>query len=286
MAGEELGSAPALLGLYVRALAPRRAVTGAPVPERRVVLREVPVDRDHLRRYAEVCGFRDRERLPVTYPHLVAFPLAMSLMTRKDFPFPLLGLVHIANRIEQHRPIAAADRLSYEVWIRQPYEHPRGTAFEVVAEAADGDGPAWWSVSTYLRRGGTPDRRAPHPEPPDEIGDAAVIDRRWEVPASTGRAYATVSGDRNPIHLHPLTARLFGFPRALAHGMWTKARCLAALDDVLPDAFTTQTVFRAPLLLPATVRFRAALDAPGWAFDICGAESGRRHLRGSVSPFG
>ena len=80
----------------------------------------------------------------------------------------------------------------------------------------------------------------------------------WRVPGDLGRRYAAVSGDRNPIHLHALSAKAFGFPRAIAHGMWTKARCLAALR--LPDALTAEVRFKQPILLPSTVTFGEADD--------------------------
>ena len=75
----------------------------------------------------------------------------------------------------------------------------------------------------------------------------------WRLGGDLGRRYAAVSGDRNPIHLHALTAKPFGFPRAIAHGMWTKARCLAALEGRLPDAFSVDVRFRKPILLPGRV---------------------------------
>ncbi|MCZ2528052.1 MaoC family dehydratase [Streptomyces sp. HB2AG] len=324
----ELTAPPGLLGPYVRALVPKRG--GGPAPERRMVLREAATDPRKLERYAEVCGFTRRDRLPATYPHLVAFPLAMSLMARRDFPLPMLGLVHIANRIEQLRPVGAGERLTHHVWTRQPRPHPRGTSFEVVAEADDGTATVWRSVSTYLSRS----RRPPAPEPhtavpgaeapdtrdtdagypdaaaPDTAADtsaAAVVDEHWDVGGSAGRSYASVSGDRNPIHLHALTARAFGFPRAVAHGMWTKARCLAALETLLPDAHRVEVVFRAPVLLPAHVRFHASVrtagpgadgtgtgigtgtgtgTGTGWDFRLHGTGSGREHLRGTVTPLG
>jgi hypothetical protein len=51
----------------------------------------------------------------------------------------------------------------------------------------------------------------------------------WRLAGNLGRRYGAVSGDRNPIHLYPVTAKAFGFPTNIAHGMWTKARSLAAL---------------------------------------------------------
>src|SRR5207253_10898170 len=90
----------------------------------------------------------------------------------------------------------------------------------------------------------------------------------WRVPASTGRRYAAVSGDVNPIHLNPLAARLFGFRRAIAHGMWLKARCVAALEGRLPDALTAIVEFKSPLLLPSTVGFASQSQGAGWMFRV------------------
>ncbi|MFP8902920.1 MaoC family dehydratase [Streptomyces atacamensis] len=300
----EMPSAPGTAGLYLRAVLPKSGGgRGVPVPARRLVLRDVAADPGRLRRYAGICGFADTSRLPVTYPHLVAFPLAMSLMTRRDFPLPLLGLVHIANRIDRHRPVEAGERLTYRVWAGDLRPHPKGTAFDVTAEADDGARTVWRSVSTYLRRGRGAAGAGPRTGArlggtasggalPDGAGDLGgpVLEERWEVPGSAGRAYAAVSGDRNPIHLHPLTARLFGFPRAIAHGMWTKARCLAALEERLPDACRVEVSFRAPVPLPSAVRFRATGPAASsgtgvlWDFRLRGdGDAGREHLRGEVS---
>jgi acyl dehydratase len=103
------------------------------------------------------------------------------------------------------------------------------------------------------------------------------------VPGDIGRRYAAVSGDRNPIHLHPLTARAFGFPRAIAHGMWLKARTLATIESRLPDAFSVDVTFKTPVLLPSTVSLVAAHHDDGWLLDVRNAKSGKPHLSGSVT---
>jgi acyl dehydratase len=105
----------------------------------------------------------------------------------------------------------------------------------------------------------------------------------WRLPGDLGRRYASVSGDRNPIHIHPLSARLFGFPTAIAHGMWTKARCLAALDPRLPEGFTVEVEFKKPILLPATVDFSEREEAGGIRFAVRGAGKGTPHLDGRVA---
>jgi acyl dehydratase len=80
--------------------------------------------------------------------------------------------------------------------------------------------------------------------------------------------------------MHPLAAKLFGMPRAIAHGMWVKARCLAELEASLPDAFTVGVQFKLPLLLPAQVAF----GVEGDAFEVRDAGSGKPHLTGELTP--
>jgi len=235
--------------------------------------RSVEVDRRHLAAYDRVCGFLLRDRLPATYPHVLAFPLAMELMTSTDFPFGVLGLVHVANRIEQLRPVDAGERLDLRVRAADLAPHDRGTQFALVAEASVGGEPVWRDRSTYLRRegggggGGPRERREPPP--------ASAI---WRIPGDIGRRYAAVSGDNNPIHLHSLAARAFGQRGAIAHGMWTKARCLSALEGSLPDAFAVDVRFKLPLPIPGRVGF-SNRDGELAVHD---ARSGKPHLVGAV----
>ncbi|MBO4209380.1 MaoC family dehydratase, partial [Micromonospora echinofusca] len=104
---------------------------------------------------------------------------------------------------------------------------------------------------------------------------------RWRVEPRVGTDYARVSGDHNPIHTSRAGARLLGFPRPIAHGMWSKARCLAALAPRLPDSYTVDVAFKLPVPLPATVAFSAARSSgDGWLFSLHDARSGKPHLQG------
>ena len=247
---------------------------GETVPEVELT-RTAEVEPARLAEYARVCGFRLRDELPATYPHILAFPLHMELLTRGDFPLPAIGLVHIANRITQHRPLRVGEQLDLRVRATALEPHPKGTAFSIVTEARVGDELAWESESRTLRRGrgsGEASKR----ESREELPTSAT----WRLPGDLGRRYAAVSGDRNPIHMSNLSAKLFGFPRAIAHGMWTKARSLAALEHRLPGAFTVEVEFRRPILLPATVAFAAGDDL---RFSVRDAKKGTPHLEGRVS---
>jgi acyl dehydratase len=250
---------------------------GLPADER---TREgVEVDRDHLAAYDRVCGFRLRDELPATYPHIVAFPLAMELMTDTSFPFSVMGLVHIANRIDVLRPMTAAEPFDVRVWTADLGEHDKGTQFEIRAEASVDDAVVWRSSSTYLHRegkGGSKEKK------PDEA-PTGPADAIWDVPGDIGRRYAAVSGDRNPIHMHPLSAKLFGMKRNIAHGMWTKARCLAALEGELPETYSVEVRFKLPVFLPAKVAFTTDESEGTRRFHVRDARKGKPHVEGQVT---
>src|SRR5688572_25145153 len=146
---EQLESAPSLSALYPKALAgtvlelPRKLPglgrSGDPgLPDRELVVSDAEVDRSHLARYDHVCGFRVRDELPPTYPHMIAFPLQMQLMTAREFPFPVIGLVHVRNRIEQTRPLLADEKLTVAVRAQGLEKTDSGLQFEMVGEARVG----------------------------------------------------------------------------------------------------------------------------------------------------
>ena len=220
---------------------------GGAMPDLELEDRGVRAEPGRVADYARVCGFRVRDELPATYPHVLAFPLHMRLMTDGRFPFSPVGLVHIANRIDVRRPLRVGEPIDLRVRARSVGER----AFAIVTEAWVEGELAWEEESTMLRRGGG---RLPRRH--DDVEGAFVA--RWHLPDDLGRRYASVSGDRNPIHMHSLTAKAFGFPRAIAHGMWTKARCIAALEPSLPGAYEVDVEFRKPILLPTQVDFERA----------------------------
>ncbi|MCL7424133.1 MaoC family dehydratase [Streptomyces sp. YS415] len=251
----------------------KRPRPDADFPRGPLVLPGLRVDLARLAAYERVCGFATGEdALPVTYPHVLGFPSALRLMSGRDFPLPLLGLVHTSIEITQRERLAALQEYELTVYVDGLAPHRRGTEATVVTELRAGGAAVWESRSTYLARHRTGTRAAaPREERPPL---PAVTD--WQLGADLGRRYAAVSGDRNPIHLHPLTARPFGFPRPIAHGMWTVARCLASYGT--PPAARITAEFRAPVPLPGTVTFGAE---PG-RFELRGS-AGRVHLAGTVS---
>lgn len=285
MSVRELATPTNTMALYSRALFGSFASgkKAKELPDTELVMRDVRIDRDALAAYNRVCGFSQKETLPATYGFVLAFPLQMELMTAPDFPFSAMGMVHIRNSITQHRPISASEKLTVSVRPANLRPHDKGLQFDFLTTLSSGGEVVWESASTMLRRGGnggTGENKPAAQKNAAPLGKAVV---QWTIPGDTGRRYGAVSGDRNPIHLYAFTAKLFGFPRAIAHGMWTKARCLAALESKLPEAFTVDVQFKLPVLLPARVAFHSD-DMPGGgiAFGLSDYKSGKPHLAGSI----
>ncbi|HVK28582.1 MAG TPA: MaoC/PaaZ C-terminal domain-containing protein [Nocardioides sp.] len=254
--------------------------TGGALPDLVLERNDVVVERAAVDRYAAVCGFPTRDTAPVPYLHMLAFPLHMQLMTDAAFPFPAIGSVHLENTIVQHRPVAIGETVSLKLVADNLRNSTKGRAWDMNVTGTVGDEVVWESVSTYLRVG----------KGDKENGDPgmslASIDAKgpvWSLPDNLGRTYGAVSGDRNPIHLYPLTAKALGFPRHIAHGMWSKARCIAALENRLPDAVKVEVAFKKPIFLPGKAQFGAEKTATGYDFTLVNPKSGAPHLLGRTT---
>jgi acyl dehydratase len=254
--------------------------SGGALPDDSRVRHDVPVDPRHVARYADLCGFPRKDTLPLPYPHLLAFGLHMEIMTAGSFPFPAIGTVHLENSITQHRPIAVDEKLQVTARPDHLRAHPKGQVFDMVTTVHSRGELVWEETSTFLRRG----RGSEDAPTGSTFPDAPPQGLTWRLPADLGRQYAGVSGDHNPIHLYPLTAKAFGFPRQIAHGMWSMARCVGALENRLPDAVTVAVAFKKPILLPGSVAFGARRVDDAWAFSLSSPKSGAPHLAGAARP--
>lgn len=264
---------------------------------------EARLDQERLDAYRHLIGDQvgasDGESTPPGFVHISLFGMQLALMSRPDFPLPMLGMVHVANRIEQLRTLTCAEPLTARTWARALALRPVGgeghlaTQVELVTEVRTEGAVAWQGVSTYLARSislpGLPvlDR----PERLEFAGETPT--GGWEATRAHSTAYARVSGDRNPIHTSTLAAKAFGFPRTIAHGMDTAARALAALGPARGEAFTWDVTFAAPVLVPGRVALRVARVAdlsdsaqehrPGWLMDVWNPRKGLPHLRATLA---
>ena len=295
MATRDLDSPPSILPLYARAAAP--LVPGASllpfvpggggeIPELELELTGVARRPERARRLRPGVRLRPARHLPPTYPHVLAFPLHMAVMADGGFPFGAVGLVHVENRIAQHRPIGVGEELDARACAPTTLQpHPKGRTFALVTEARVGRRDRLGgATSTMLRRGKRRSRR--RPAAASAVAEPHGAGRRRRAPSGARRRPRPPlrRGLRRPqpdphARADREAARL---PAAIAHGMWTKARCLAALEGRLPDAFTVEVRFRKPILLPGRVEFASADDGEEIDFAVRDAKRGdaapRRHI--------
>lgn len=293
-----LGEMPSLSKLYLNAAAgaARRRILGPPagsaLPAVSHEVREIRADVENLTAYQHLIGETASDVLPAGFMHAMAFPVAMSVLNRDDFPLPLLGMIHLRNVVEQFIPVLFTEPLGITARAEGLRAHRAGTQLDLVAEIrGSGDGLLRWrGVSTYLAKGvflpgidkasaeGRPGQfNAPNP--------TAV----WQLGVDTGRAYAAVSGDFNPIHLSALSAKALGLRRSIAHGMYLASRALAVVGAAKGDSFRWDVSFEAPVYLPARVALEISTgqgEGDAWlraAYVAWSPSSGRRHFSGSVT---
>lgn len=281
----EVNKLPNALSLNLGALrsSSKRPGVVEALPQITYVRPRVVVDAKQVVAYSKVCGFTKAHGVPMLYPHMQAFPLAMILFGTKAFPWPAMGLVHLANSAKLLKRINVGDELRIEMRTGELYAHEKGQVFTLHARALRAGDVVWESTWTLLRLG----VRNPKGEPyTSALVDDTPISHQADffAGAGIGRAYGRVSGDINPIHMSALTAKFLGFRKAIAHGMWTKARALSTLmPREAVDKAEVIVEFKTPLFLPARASLWAARQESGALFEVRNAKGDKPHLRGRVT---
>ncbi len=260
---ERLSAPPSMLAGYAQAALGMLPLPGgsSKLPERTLALEGYQVDPANLAAYADVCGLRFSNTLPLTYGFVLTFPMVMKLLVSRDFPLPAMGMVHVRNRIEQSRPATVDEPLDITVWAENLRSHDKGTQLDFISEIKVGRELVWRQVSTFLKIGG-----GSGPKGEKKAIQEPVLGAPTTVLMADQKLisrYAAVSGDRNPIHVSSLGAKAFGFPRTIAHGMWSAAAALAIVEGRIPDEVVYDVRFGKPVILPAKVNEYAELQADG-----------------------
>ncbi len=281
----EVTETPSLAASFFRALGTgaKRPGLVKTLPPAELVLPRVQLNAQHIGQYSALCGFHVGQGVPLIYPQLLTFPLVTAYMCSDACPWPAMGTVHLANTIEQHKPLFADDVVRVEMATGSLFAHEKGQGFTLDLRILRGDELVWSATQSLLRVGVKETSGAGYTS---QIQVDAPLSCQTEYSASAdiGRRYGAVSGDRNPIHMSALSARLFGFKRAIAHGMWTNARALSCLLPAKPVEQARLAVeFKTPLYLPGRASLWSARSSNGALFEVRDAKGQRPHLRGQFS---
>lgn len=226
--------------------------------------------------------------LPPLFIHAMAMPLHLAILSHARFPLPLLGLVHLANRTEMLDTVAPDTALDFACTLHGIDASAKGPTFTLHTEAHVQGLVVWREQSTYLYPVRSDAARRTQNRPSDISGEPVA---QWDVAMDAGWRFAVPVRDFNPIHLSRWSARLLGQRSAIAHGLYSAARCLDVLrqHQPLPTPFALDVQFKRPLPLPSRVALYAEPEKKGQRFALHivapdGTDSAQTHLVGTLMP--
>jgi len=262
---------PLNLTLLLRALFKRPRGTAANAPVVRSSYTIDGIDRAQLRAYNAALGFAP-SALPVTFYYLLAQRAQLATMLEAEFPFRIPGMIHVANDLEEqraphmHRPLV--------IHTSGQVEPPDalGAVHVILRTVAEQDGhPVFTCTSDYLAVRGQRAAKAKH----EHGGDAhPPVLAGWQLDAASGRRYAAIAGDWNPIHLWRWSARLMGMRTPIIHGMHTVAKACALLEATTARRIVSISArFKAPIPLPGAAALAADTQAGSFAVTSQGRDA-------------
>lgn len=246
-----------------KSLFKRKNTKGIELPAFSLMRKGVSLDAQNIAEYKDICGFSNDDAVPLTYPYLLIFPIQTMLLLDSAFPFPAMGLVHMACKISQFTPLKLHQTVDFSVrFDSKLWPHAKGYCFSVVGEVFDSTTKEllWKSENTYLARAKVSQSAATgalyeSSVKPEDVTDLSV-NRDWSLRKNFSNSYAAISGDFNPIHMYDITAKLFGFKHGkILHGMWSIGACAALLLPSPPLLGVTTELYielKLPMYLPAS----------------------------------
>lgn len=223
----------------------------------------------------------------VTGPHPITFPTFATALARNSAP--TLGDLGgnyernmlLAQLTEFHRPLPACGSAmaSSAVIAVRDRGADRGAVIAIQTRLMKEDGTALATATALMFAGGDggcgssvtlPPTLAPVP--------ARRCDKSVVIPTRTDQAiiYA-LSGDANPLHLHPTEARKRGFERPILHGLCTygiAARAILSADGIQDFRClrSLQARFIAPVFPGETLRIDLWRSGDQIAFEVFSLE--------------
>jgi acyl dehydratase len=284
------GGLPSMVPAYARVLLGKKPYTAPPgtvIEPVELEARRVTLSAAHLQRYRDVCSVPAGTEMPPAYLHLVAMPMHMQLFVVKNFPVKVLGLIHLRNTIRVLHPVEQRAPLRLTVHFDTMRLTDFGQEYDFTTRYEQNGIVVWEEVSTMFARGNTAPKEGSK-RPAIERANApasGVSTETLDVLDNTGWRYARVSGDFNPIHLTARTAQMFGFKQAVAHGMWSLGRCLAAATSHLPrGSMQVDTQFKLPVYIPSQALSRTWNSSSTVEIAMCTMRGDRLHLAMQVKP--
>jgi hypothetical protein len=275
----ELKSLPNALEVYPRIATTLLKQPKSFLPSIEIKVPNVSITEADTKKYLEVCGFSPSKFIPSTYLFVHTFSLKTYLLSSLEIPFPVLGMVHFANRIKQIEPIQYNQPFDITCKTGNLIAHQKGQAFEVEVYIDIAGKRVYEETMVNLCKSKNEGIGQVFDWEIDNITDN-FVGQTWDLKENLGIQYAQASGDFNPIHLHPLSAKLFGFKRHIIHGMYSASRILAQFPKKIEEAHQFDVAFKTPIFLPSQVIFRHQQENNKIVLDVVDKTQTQPHLKG------
>jgi hypothetical protein len=229
------------------------------LPNERYWVENIQLNMDKNAAFNRLTDWQHSDIVHPGFLHTLGFPLQLKLMLHEDFPFSMLGVIHIANKIELYETVQPSSRLDVCCQLGEIKQLKIGCLFTIETEFFVEKRRVMSASHQYLRRGNKSSKvkvRISH----ESDWLCADEDKSWSLAATLGWQYAKCSQDYNPIHLHSMSAKLLGFKQHIVHGMWMKSRAFSALYGASitkhSGGLSCEVEFKKPLFLPNTILFQ------------------------------
>lgn len=273
---------PSALAFMARAVRPSPGLGRGGLPAIAAHWRHRPAAVE-VARFHELSGLAEGEVLPLLYPHTIAFPLHMAILTQPAFPLPIWRMLQVRNRIVQHVPLPREAEQVIEVRLAGHRVLDKGAEFDLHATVRADGVLAWESLNTFYARGRFGAATA------DDVPAAPKVSpgntAQWRMPAGGGWQYGGLSGDYNPLHLWSGYARKHGFAGAFFHPQRVLGQCLARLEPPAAGLpLRLDAWLKGPVFYGAPVRMRREACADGSRFALHVNEDVRPAIVGYLRP--
>ena len=277
---------PSPIPAYLRAVSNMNTYKeGDALPQIRSEWKGCKFDQSILKRYRKICEI-EGDGVPLLFPHSFLGPLHLQVMTHSSFPLKLLGSIHHRNHVIQYKPLDPHGTYDVGLDLGELRRRPQGLEFDLVTKISAGGDAYWESVTTILVRKKS---KSENPESPlasfiKSFEDTGTEAATFKVKAMTGKTFGLITKDINPIHMSGVLAKLFGFKRDLAHGMWALGRGTASMMKDYPSdkPIRMDVAFKGPVYMQDNVRVITSTKQKG-QFKFFSGKNDRPSIVGEIS---
>ena len=241
---------------------------------------EVRLDATAMQAFADFLDSENKAHL--SYLYCLAQRAQIAVMLDRKFSIALPGMVHLENVLKEIAPWSPDKAFQIEVNIQVEHKNEGALIPRCQVDFIQEDQKVVSCSSVYMARrksknsGKKKEKQTP-------VFPEAILSQEWKIAKNTGRGYAKVSGDSNPIHTMGFFAKLMGFKRPIAHGWYSVARAVVEAEAHLQKPIRQiEVAFKSPVFLPSQQNFALFEAEKETGFSLHNS-NGKLALHGTLS---